>query len=119
MTWDGVLQLSVMTLGGLVKPPMVPRGVDVDTNPWDCLRGTLAALYLVAHPEGSSALARHDQIHSTTNPHSLQISNLPFPNQPDLPQSPTTPSLIQQGTSSPTLSPDQTESWILSRVIST
>ena len=40
MTWTGgVLQASVMTWGGVAKPPVMPRGVEVGPHPWDCLRG--------------------------------------------------------------------------------
>ena len=34
-----VLQASVMTWGGVAKPPVMPRGVEVGPHTWDCLRG--------------------------------------------------------------------------------
>ena len=40
----GVLQASVITWGGVAKPPVMPRGVEVGPHPWDCLRGTLLTL---------------------------------------------------------------------------
>ena len=41
VTWDEVLEASVMTWGGLTKLPVVPRGVEVamGPHPWNCLRG--------------------------------------------------------------------------------
>ena len=30
-----------MTWGGVAKPPVMPRGVEVGPHPWDCLRGIL------------------------------------------------------------------------------
>ena len=30
--------------GGVAKPPVMPRGVEVGPHPWDCLRGILVTL---------------------------------------------------------------------------